>query len=343
MIHRLKAAGLKFYGEALEHMPVPVAVNALTRIMPRRFVIEPTNLCNHRCPLCPQPRQTRGMGRMDADGFMRLADEIAPFARTICFTLLGEGLLHKRIFEMIRYAEGKGIPCSLTSNGQLLEEQIDLVLDSNLTSLKLTVDGADKQTHEHYRIGADFDKVRRGVEKLMIERRRRGLSRPNVNVLSLVFKFNYGQQAAIREWGESIGVDMVGFKPVWIGGARYLDADRQQFADDYLPPDETLHHDSWLEENLCRDFKVCPTFHEATILWNGDLVPCGRCAVDGRDALGNVFEKGFRALWDSDAHRAQLAAIIRKETNLCDGCDTPNGGKWLEGPELKPRRAPWPR
>lgn len=343
MLQRIKSAGLKFYGEAIEHLPVPLAVNALTRVMPRRFVIEPTNLCNHRCPLCPQPMQQRDFGRMDVEGFKRLADEIAPFARTICFTLLGEGLLHKRMCEMIRYAEDLGIPCSLTSNGQLLEEQIDLLLDSNLTALKLTIDGADKATHEHYRVGSDYDKVKRGVEKLMAERRRRGLKRPNVNVLSLVFKFNYGQQAAIREWGESIGVDKVGFKPVWVGGARYMDADREQFAADFLPPDEHLHHDSWLGENLCSDFRVCPTFHEATILWNGDLVPCGRCAYDGRDAIGNVFQTGFRALWDSDAHRAKLATIIRKETDLCVGCDTPNGGKWLEGPDLKPRRAPWPR
>ena len=92
-----------------------------------------------------------------------------------------------------------------------------------------------------------------------------------------------------------------------------------------------------------RDYRVCPTFHEATILWNGDLVPCGLCAFDGREALGNVFEKGFRALWDSDAHRAQIARIIRKETDLCTDCDTPMGGKWLEGPDLKPRRAAWPR
>ena len=52
---------------------------------------------------------------------------------------------------------------------------------------------------------------------------------------------------------------------------------------------------------------------------------------------------GFRALWDSDAHRRQLATIIRKETDFCEGCDTPNGGKWLEGEGLEPRRAPWPR
>jgi MoaA/NifB/PqqE/SkfB family radical SAM enzyme len=344
MIAKIKSAGLKLYGESIEHLPVPLAVQALTRRMPRRFVIEPTNLCNHRCPLCPQPMQQREFGRMDAERFRGLADEIAPFARTICFTLLGEGLLHKEMFGLVKHAESLGIPCSLTTNGQLLEDQIDQVLDSNLTALKVTIDGIDKETHERYRVGSDFDKVKRGIEKLMAERRRRGLMRPNVNMLSLVFKFNEGQQDAIREWGYSIGVDKVGFKPVWVGGARYMNADKQKFADEYLPEDSKGHHDSWLKENLCRDFRVCPTFHEATILWNGDLVPCGRCAFDGRDAIGNVFtDGGFRAVWDSDKHRRKLATIIRKETDLCVGCDTPNGGKWLEGENLEPRRAPWPR
>lgn len=344
MLAKIKSAGLKVWGEVIEYLPVPLAVQALTRIMPRRFVIEPTNLCNHRCPLCPQPTQQRAMGRMDAERFKALADEIAPFARTICFTLLGEGLLHRRMFEIVHYAESLGIPCSLTTNGQLLEDQIDAVLSSNLTALKVTMDGADKETHERYRVGSDFDKVKRGIEKLLAERARRGLKRPNVNILSLVFKFNLGQQDAIREWGYAAGADMVGFKPVWVGGARYLNEDEQRFAQEFLPEDRKVQHDSWLKENLCSDYRVCPSFHEATILWNGDLVPCGRCAFDGREALGNVFtDGGFRALWDSDGHRRKLATIIRKETDFCDGCDTPNGGKWLEGPGLEPRRAPWPR
>jgi MoaA/NifB/PqqE/SkfB family radical SAM enzyme len=343
MINVVKSAGLNVYGKAIEHMPVPMAVNALTRRMPRRFVIEPTNLCNHRCPLCPQPYQTRAHGLMDVDKFKRLADEIAPFARTICFTFLGDGLVHKGMFDIVKYAESLGIPCSLTTNAQLLEDQVDQVLDSNLTSLKVTMDGIDKETHERYRVGADFDKVKRGIELLLSERKRRGLTRPNVNILSLIFKFNEGQQNAIREWGESIGADKVGFKPVWVGAARYLNADQEAFAKEFLPKDTTAHHDSYLKENLCSDFRVCPSFHEAMILWNGDLVPCGRCAVDGRDVVDNVFDQGFAALWDSDAHREQLAQIIRKETDLCTNCDTPNGGKWLEGENLVPRRAPWPR
>jgi radical SAM protein with 4Fe4S-binding SPASM domain len=247
------------------------------------------------------------------------------------------------MFEIIHYAESLGIRCQLTSNGQLLEDQVDAVLGSRLTSLKVSVDGIDKQTHERYRVGSDFDKVRRGIAQLIAERNRRGLTRPNVTVLSLVFKFNLGQQDAIRDWGRSIGADLVGFKPVWVGGARYLDQDAQTFADEYLPQERKLNHDSWIEENLCRDHRVCPCFHEATVLWNGDLVPCGRSATDGRGALGNVFtDGGFRALWDSDRHRQQLATIIRRETDMCEGCDTPKGGKWLEGPTLKPRRAPWP-
>lgn len=343
MIAKLKSAGLNAYGHVVEHLPVPLAVQALTRSMPRRFVIEPTNVCNHRCPLCPQPFQERDFGRMDVERFRKLADEIAPFARTICFTLLGEGLVHKGMFDLVAYAESLGIPCSLTTNGQLLEDQVDRVLDSNLTALKVTIDGIDKESHERYRVGSDFEKVKRGIARLVQERNRRGTKRPAITVLSLVFKFNQGQQDAIREWGRSVGVDKVGFKPVWVGGARYMNADQQKFADEYVPEKPQVQHDSVLKENLCRDYRVCPTFHEATILWNGDLVPCGRCAFDGRDAIGNVFTDGFRALWDSDAHRQQLAAIIRRETDLCTGCDTPKGGKWLEGEQLVPRRAPWPR
>jgi MoaA/NifB/PqqE/SkfB family radical SAM enzyme len=267
---------------------------------------------------------------MEPVAFAALAQEIQPFAANLCLSLLGESLLNPGVFQIIASAEGLGIPCALTTNGQLLDECIDDVFASGLTSLKVAIDGADRESHERYRIGSDFHRVRGALESVCAEKRRLGLDRPLITVLSLIFRHNLGQQAEIRRWSESVGADRVGFKPVWIGGGRYFGADAADLAAEWLPDDPALQHESFLQENLCRSWRVCPALHMATILWNGDMVPCGRCAVDDREAFGNVFtDGGFLAVWGSARHREVLTRLLRRESDLCDGCDTPLGGKWL--------------
>jgi len=330
MLSRLRDKAWVGYRAGVERLPERLAVETLLRVMPRHFDIEATNLCNHHCPLCPNPVQTRPRGRMDPAAFAELAQEIRPFAANLCLSLLGESLLNPGIFDIIASAEGLGIPCALTTNGLLLDESIDQVFESGLSSLKIAVDGADRESHERYRIGGDFDRVRAAVERVCAEKRRRGATRPLISVLSLIFRHNDGQQDEIRRWAKSVGVDRVGFKPVWIGGGRYLGLDEEELAATWLPENPELHHESYLQENLCRRWRVCPALHMAAILWNGDVVPCGRCAVDGRDVFGNVFtDGGFRAVWGSDRHREVITRILREENDLCEGCDTPLGGKWL--------------
>ena len=337
MLASLRNRAWNGYRAGVERMPERLAVETLLRVMPRHFDIEATNLCNHRCPLCPNSAQERPRGRMDPQAFARVAEEIRPFAANLCLSLLGESLLNPGIFDIIASAEGLGIPCALTTNGQLLDESIDEVFESGLSSLKVAIDGADAESHERYRIGADFERVRAALERVCAEKRRRGSERPMITVLSLIFRHNLGQQDEIRRWAEAAGADRVGFKPVWIGGGRYLGLDADQLASEWLPDDPSLQHESFLQENLCRSWRVCPALHMAAILWNGDMVPCGRCAVDGREVFGNVFEDGgFRAVWGSARHREVLTRILRRETDLCEGCDTPLGGKWLGGRRNRP-------
>ena len=86
--------------------------------LPYRYTIEPINLCNLHCPLCPtgtgalaQPR-----GKMSLSDFQRIVDSIAQYAYTLDLFNWGEPFLHQDIFAMIRYARAKGIAVRLSTN-----------------------------------------------------------------------------------------------------------------------------------------------------------------------------------------------------------------------------------
>jgi len=76
---------------------------------PHFILIEPTNICNLRCPLCPTGRGEKGRskGKMSLDKFKRIIDEIGDYLYDIELDNWGEPLLNKDIFELIRYANEK--------------------------------------------------------------------------------------------------------------------------------------------------------------------------------------------------------------------------------------------
>ncbi len=149
---------------------------------PLRLWIEPTNLCNLRCPLCPQSEddwQKRGF--MEFDLFAKILDEVQGKVYDINLTHRGESLFHRRITEMTRYAAQRGVRVRLHTNATPLRPgNIDGLLDSGLDLLSISFDGYDKEGYEAARKGATFEETLGKVLALLARRRQRGLRRPYI-------------------------------------------------------------------------------------------------------------------------------------------------------------------
>src|SRR5438093_6985639 len=97
-----------------------------TKMRGRPYIafIDPVNVCNLRCPLCPTGMQAlpREQGLMDLHLYKHSVDEVAPWAYEVTLYNWGEPFLHKNIFEMIKYAADKNLATSISSNFNLLRE-----------------------------------------------------------------------------------------------------------------------------------------------------------------------------------------------------------------------------
>ena len=129
---------------------------------PPHLDIEPTMLCNMKCPMCfqqhmPIPKE----GYVDFELYKKIIDECAEnklYSIRLCHR--GEPLMHPRIVDMIKYAKNKGIKEVFTlTNGLLLNERLILELyDAGLDWLQMSIDGAyDK--YEKIRYPAKFKEV----------------------------------------------------------------------------------------------------------------------------------------------------------------------------------------
>ena len=87
-------------------------------------MVEITSHCNFNCSFCPSEIMSRKKTTMPRELWEKILLELGEkkMAHTVFLNLLGEPLLHKDIFEAIRFANSYGLSVSLYTNGALLDE-----------------------------------------------------------------------------------------------------------------------------------------------------------------------------------------------------------------------------
>ena len=87
------------------------------------LVIDPSNICNLHCPLCPtgQGRSDRSKGKMSFVNFRRIIDELGAYLYRVDLHNWGEPLLNDEIYRMISYARAHNIEVRVSSNLNVID------------------------------------------------------------------------------------------------------------------------------------------------------------------------------------------------------------------------------
>jgi pyrroloquinoline quinone biosynthesis protein E len=148
--------------------------------LPARADIEPTSYCNFRCPHCPtvgrsatdraeRPRSAH----LSLASFIHILDQL-PTVYRIKLVGLGEPLLNPEFFEMVRAARRRRVRVLTTTNGSLLDpERRRELLTCGLSTLNVSIDAAEPETHSRLRPGSDLGRISEGIAALVQERGRR--------------------------------------------------------------------------------------------------------------------------------------------------------------------------
>lgn len=305
--------------------------------LPRAVNAEATTACNLACPLCPThivPRAHRYLKELHVE---RLAAG-NPALRSVCFHVMGEPLLHPRLFEFVARLRALGVQSHFGTNGVLLARRIDEVLRSGLASISVAIDGADARDHARYRQGADLDAVIAGTKQLLAERRRRGLSAPHVQVKAVMFAYNEEREDDVRATLASVGADSVQLKhpsyftddEAWHGGESRVDPQKsaraiaraRAFVREVRPdarPRRWSRPDDPADPLLARNQRMCPQLARATVLADGRVVPCGMDAL-GSEAFGSLEDQTLVEIWRGPARRALLRRFRERRLDLCRLC-----------------------
>jgi radical SAM protein with 4Fe4S-binding SPASM domain len=252
---------------------------------PLNMDIEFSALCNLNCERCIQHDMAGKIrrGTMDYNLFTDIIDEAAPNGTcAIKSCLRGEPFMQPRLFDMIEYANKKGIiDTILTTNVTLFDQKtIDNIFNSGITGLAFSVDMHHANSVE--KNGSKYTSVEEKINYFLEERERRNKKFPWVRIQTNIE--SDGSAAILSALKEKVK-EKFSLADMFMVG-RLLD-----FRPDYEPyPDTKTYY---------KDTPCVGIFHRMFITWDGKMLPC---AMDYREnmVLDQFGKSSISSVWHSE-------------------------------------------
>jgi organic radical activating enzyme len=277
--------------------------------MPLYSLVEVTSFCNIKCQICPrQAYYSRKDGNMEFKLYRKIIDQLTDPGPLLRLTLhfSGEPLVHPGIGEMIRYAKQRGVFwIKFNSNATLLNEKRGReLLGSGIDCIYFAIE-INREYHERYRQGSEYDDVVQRVKEFMRLKRQLRSTTPCVKVIMLVSReMDPRLIEKARDYWLPI-VDRVELASISTGGGEIEDLG-------------TLNEPN----RLCWEVYLALHF-----LWDGRAVPC--CVDHNGDLVcGDVTRQSVREIFHSPFMkrlRDADAACDYSHHPKCQKCMTSKG------------------
>lgn len=289
---------------------------------PIRLMIEPTNLCNLKCPLCPTGNGTLGRpkGKMSLSNYKMIIDQVGEYVTHIYLWNYGEPFINKDIFEMVSYAKRKKIYVAISTNGHFLNtsEEREKLINSHLDNLIVALDGASEETFKKYRRQGSFSAVTENLKALILKKREMNSSLPLIEIQFIVMKHNQHEIGKIKEVALRLGADKLTLKFLGIGDPA------QNIDPQYLPDEKFIRSSFKKRKNDKLDKNGCPFLWMSSVIdWDGDVVPC--CYDPHANyKFGNLFTEGltFKEIWNGKKYIDFRKRVLhnKKSIPICASC-----------------------
>ena len=112
-----------------------------------RIYVEITNKCNLSCSFCK--KSNRLLKEMTVTEFKEVISKIKDYTNTICLHVKGEPLLHSKLNEILNICDDNNIKVNLTTNGTLLKNKInELINHKSLSKVHISLNA--EVTNQNY-------------------------------------------------------------------------------------------------------------------------------------------------------------------------------------------------
>ena len=181
--------------------------------LPIQIHVEPSGACNLVCPICPRGRgKIARSGNLSLESFEDALEPLWDGLSNLILSGFGEPLLNQQTPSMIALTTRMGVSTVMNSNGTLLTGQELSLLESGLTVINLSMDGAVSKSAHKYTLGYPFKAVVQGVRSLRNAKDRGGYRSPIILGQFIVTEETIDEMDELKKWALDIGIEQVRFK-----------------------------------------------------------------------------------------------------------------------------------
>ena len=268
--------------------------------------IEPTRRCNLNCKICIRPNLNELTASLSLKDFRKVLD--SSNFRHVALHGWGEPLLNPELFQMVKYAESKGISTELTTNATLLQTKIEEIFTSGLSTIAF---GLHKREN--------LSVVMPQIQELITQRNRENLSKPKACVDIVIYRENQDEITGLIKASAELNVDGVVLHRVFniykaVREVEYISVQEEKvlFAKVkklarklkvklYLPPEPSIP---------CRAVK-----HSIFVTSKGKVTPCPYLP---EFYMGDALNEGLKEVIYSQRYRTFLRNM--KKHPICNIC-----------------------
>jgi MoaA/NifB/PqqE/SkfB family radical SAM enzyme len=239
---------------------------------PPHVGVEVTNACNFACRHCWRSKMDRRIGFIDVELFSQILAEVSQY-KSITLKIGGGGevALHPRFRDlMAALTRFQSIRVYVYTNGSLLRRFSHReILEWNISTLVVSVDGTDPSSYNYIRLGGNYSLLRKQVEGLYALRNSLTQKVPKIEIRHVIMPY------------ETTG-QLVDVRKSWL-----RTADTVKF--NYLIPLEKSRNIQ-RRSSLCRE-----TMREFDIEWDGRVRLCRFYP----EYFGDLHSSTIEAIWHS--------------------------------------------
>lgn len=298
--------------------------NFTTRGFPYMIQVEPTNMCNLSCAVCPAAAGKSDLKRdrrhMTLDEFKGIVDDMEDYLLLLVLWDWGEPFMNPAFPDMLKYASDKGIQTVTSTNAHFLNDEAYLsrILTSGLTTLIIAIDSLQDANYEIYRKGGNLSKAMAGMTRVLSLKKKLA-SKTLINLRMVIMKSNENELADMRQLAKKLRVDRFTVKTA--NPTRGVD-----FKDDKIIPDNLRYrryaYKPGTYDRIRMDVNCTKCWFLINIHTNGNVVACNY-DYDQEMVIGNVYQQPLTQLWNGEDMRALRKKLYydKDVIHKCRECD----------------------
>ena len=291
-------------------------------IYPVYMEVSPSGACNHRCLYCGLDFMGYKPNYLKANILKERLTELGDLGlKSIMYAGEGEPFLHPEMVSIIEHTKDSGIDVAVTTNGVLLKKEIVERALINTEWIKVSINGGTRETYAkiHQSKPDDFEKVVENMSFAARIKKEKGY-KCVLGMQLVLLPDNQHEAVSLAKLARDMGMDYLVIKPysqhpqsktdkystIKYGDFEYLTEELNKInSDSFSVVFRNNAMKKW--DNNHRDYEHCL----ALPFWSyidagGNVWGCSIYLGDDRFKYGNIYERSFKDIWESEERQNSL-------------------------------------